>query len=103
MPARSDSLDNVDGGPDREGYSPQGHRGQAEMPDSGGPKADKALTPTGVFNGLLTALRESAARRRRWNPALNFVTDRSVARNAAKAVLMAARQDLPFDRSPSKN
>ena len=32
-----------------------------------------------------------------------FATDTSVARNAAKPVLMAARQDLPFDRSRAKN
>ena len=32
-----------------------------------------------------------------------LATDTSVARNAAQPVLMAAKQDLPFDRSHSKN
>jgi hypothetical protein len=32
-PARSDSPDLIDGGPDGAGYSPKGHFRQAEMPD----------------------------------------------------------------------
>jgi hypothetical protein len=32
-PARSDSPDLIDGGPDGRGYSPKGHFRQAEMPD----------------------------------------------------------------------
>ena len=90
---------------------------------------------------MLTALRESADRRRSWNPALNdplqndaiqgtgettmkslialtaiaaftvgsgvagkqsaLATDKAIARNATQPVLMAAKQELPFDRRRS--
>ena len=32
-----------------------------------------------------------------------FVSETSVARNASQPVLIAARQELPFDRYPSRN
>lgn len=32
-----------------------------------------------------------------------FATDKSIAWNASQPVLMAAKQDLPFDRNRSKN
>jgi hypothetical protein len=96
VPARSDSPDLVDGGPDGIDIAPGAVPGKPEVPHLRGRKADTAQLAKAAFQRLLDRL----ARKARGRPALepSFGIPAHGAMDAEQPVLTMAEQELPFER-----